>query len=178
MSPFQATWRPDLEGGALVPLRRFHNVLAAEFGAGEIVTLERREERSSASHNHYFACVESAWSNLPEDMAERWPTPEHLRRWALIKAGIRDERTFVCSSRAEALRLAAFMRPMDEYALITVRDAVVTVYVAKSQSMKAMDRKAFTDSKNEVLGVLATLIGVDPSTLSPKGAGGRTGVVA
>src|SRR3546814_6543664 len=62
------------------------------------------EERSQKSHNHYFAAVAEAWKNLPEDVAERFASSEHLRKWALIKAGWRDERTIVCASKAEALR--------------------------------------------------------------------------
>lgn len=158
LGPFQAVYAD----GVLRPLQRFHNALAAEFGEGEVVTLERREGRSRASHNAYFAQVEEAWSNIPEHMAERWATPDHLRRWALIKAGYRDERSIACASKAEALRVAAFVRPLDEYAVVVVREAVVTVLTAKSQSLKAMGKVDFQDSKTKVLDVLADLIGADP----------------
>jgi len=161
MTTFQAIW----ENGLLRPLQRFHNVLAAEFGDGEVVTLERREERSGPSHNHYFASVNEAWKNLPEHMAERWPTADHLRKWALIKAGYRDERSIVCASKAEASRVAAFIRPMDEYAVVTVREAVVTAYTAKSQSMKAMGKQDFQASKDAVLGIVSELLGVTPDQL-------------
>lgn len=152
-------------GEAMEPLARFHNVANAEFVIGETYPLVEQHERSSASHNHFFASLGDAWANLGEDAAERFPTSEHLRKWALIRAGYRDERTFVAASKAEALRLAAFVKPMDDYAVVVVRDAVVTVWTAKSQSMKAMGRKAFQESKDAVLQIVAGMIGATPEQL-------------
>lgn len=157
MSPFQAIF----EGGLLRPLYRFRDLLSAEFGEGEVVTLERHEERSKKSHDHFFVLVEQAFESLPEQYADRWATPDHMRKWALIKAGFRDESTFVCASKAEAPRLAAFLRQIDDYAVIVVSDAVVTRYTAKSQSLKAMGAKAFQDSKTKVLDILSGLLGTD-----------------
>jgi hypothetical protein len=172
MIPIQATWRPDIgEGGAFVPLPRFHNAICAEVGAGEVVTLERREERSIASHNHYMATVDDAFDNLPERHAGRWATPDELRYWALIKAGYHNKSDFVCATKAEAPRLAAFLRQINEYAVIVVSDAVVTRYTAKSQSFKAMGRQDFSASKDAVLAILAELVGVDPAQFSTSSQG-------
>ena len=151
---------------AFRPLPRFHNVASASYGDGEVVMLAPIEERSAKNHNHYFACIHQAWLNLPEDLAERLPTEEHLRKHALIKTGFADHRQFVCSSKAEAVRFAAFLRPLDEYAIVTVSEAVVTVYTAQSQSMRAMGKERFQDSKDRVLSFLAGLIQVDPAELS------------
>lgn len=162
MSPFQAIW----QDGVLRPLQRFHDALVAEFGEGEIVTLERREGRSASSHNHYFAMIGEAWNNLPEHLADRYPTAEHLRKEALIRAGYRDERSIVCASKAEALRVGAFIRPMDEFAIVAVSEAVVRVFTAKSQSAKAMGKADFQASKEKVLAILADMIGVAPKALA------------
>lgn len=161
MSPFEAIWRD----GAFHPLDRYHNTVAAEFGEGECVRLERHEERSGKSHNHFFAALNDAWLNLPEGEAERFPSSEHLRKWALIRAGYRDERTFVAASKAEGERLVAFVKPMDDYAVVVRRDAVVTVYTAKSQSVKAMGKADFQASKDAVLEKVAALIGMQPAQL-------------
>ena len=131
----------------------------AHFVVGEVYTLEERHQRSLQSHSHYFAALTEAWSNLPEEAAERFPTIDHLRKFALIRAGFRDERTFVCASKAEAQRLSAFMKPIDEFALIVSHEATVTVYTAKSQSMKAMGKADFQRSKEAVLDYVASLIG-------------------
>jgi hypothetical protein len=76
---------------------------------------------------------------------EEFPTAEVLRKKMLIRAGYADERSIVCASKAEAQRVAAFVKPMDEYAVVTVREAVVRVYTAQSQSIKAMGAKPFPD---------------------------------
>lgn len=136
---------------------------------GEVYTLEPRHGRSTASHNHYFAAIEEAWQNLPDALAERFRSSEALRKHALIQAGYRYERSIVCASKAEALRVAAFVDGMDEYAFVTVRDAVVIVYTAKSQSLRAMGKVAFQDSKDAVLGVLAAMLGTTPGELAKAG---------
>lgn len=133
---------------------------------GERYLLVEHYERSHASHAHYFAAITEAWKNLPHDIADQYLSPECLRKKALIRAGYADERSIVCASKAEALRVAAFVRPMDEYAVVIVSLAVVKVFTAQSQSKKAMGAKVFQDSKQKVLDICAGLIGVDTDTLS------------
>ena len=136
------------------------------YDADSVYRLEPREERSSNSHRHYFSCINEAWSNLPETLAERFPTAEHLRKYTLIKAGYFDARTIVAASTAEAQRIAAFVRPLDEFAVVTAREATVAVYTARSQSVRAMGAKEFAASKNAVLDELASMIGTDSKTLA------------
>ena len=122
-------------------------------------------ERSAKSHNHYFASIKEVWDNLNDDQRIRHPTPEHLRAWALIKAGFHDQRSIVCASKAEAERVRAFINRMDDYAVVVARDAVVVVYTAKSQKLRAMGKDEFQRSKESVLGVLSDLIGVSKTEL-------------
>jgi hypothetical protein len=142
----------------------------ATFVAGQVYRLETVEERSAASHAHYFAALNEGWKNLREEDMERFPSSEHLRKWCLIRAGYRDEKTLVCSSKAEAQRVAAFVRPIDEYAVVTVSEAVVRVWTAKSQSMKAMGKVDFQTSKEAVLAIVAEMIGVAPDQLKREAA--------
>ena len=142
----------------------------AAFVVEEVYALDEVRSRSGTSHNHYFACLAEAWRNLPEDQSERFPTPEYLRKWAMIKQGFRDERSIVCGSNALALRIAAFVRPMDEFAVVTAANSVVRVWTAKSQSLRAMGKVDFEASKNAVLGYVATLIGTSTDELA-KNAG-------
>lgn len=132
---------------------------------GERYALVEHQERSQKSHAHYFAMVHDAWANLPEHLAEQYPTSERLRKHCLIKAGFADSQTFVCSSKAEAQRMAAFIRPIDEFSIISVKEATVTRWTAKSQSMKAMGKDEFQRSKDSVLQVLSDMIGVAPAEL-------------
>lgn len=161
------TWAGD----GFTPLPRFAKACDKEFVVGERYQIEPIEERSAVSHRHYFAALHDAWVNLPEDQAGHFATSEHLRKYALIKAGFADERSLVCASKAEALRVAAFVRPLDEYGIVDVREATVKVYTAQSQSTKAMGKAEFQRSKTAVLDIIAAMIGVDTETLK-KQAGG------
>lgn len=152
------------DGEVMKPL---HPKLAdKQFVCGENYRLEIREDRSGPSHRQYFASITEAHKNLSEELTLQHKTPEHLRKWALVKSGYHDERSVVCSSKAEALRLAAFIQPMDEYAVILCKGSAVTVFTAKSQSMKAMGKADFQQSKDAVLDIIAALIGTDRDTLT------------
>ena len=152
-------------GETMEPLKWFHNICASIFVIGQTYTLEEIKDRSSASHRHYFACIHDAWLNLSEAAAVQFPTSEHLRKIALIASGYADIRTLPCSSRAEALRLAAFIRPIDTYAIVHVKEAVVTVSTAQSQSVRAMGAKEFQASKTKTLDYIAVQIGTTPAQL-------------
>lgn len=132
-----------------------------DYCVGETYRLVTHEERSAASHNHYFAAINDAWQSMPDAMLADYPTAEHLRKKLLISCGYADERDFVCGSKAEAQRMREFIRPMDDYAVIIVRDDVVRVYTAKSQSKRAMGAKAFQESKTAVLDAIYALLGVE-----------------
>lgn len=149
-------------GEAMAPLSAFARRCDAAFVIGEVYNLEAIEQRSAKSHAHFFASVNTAWQSLPENLTEQFPTSEHLRRWCLIRAGFRQSRDIVASSKAEAQRIAAFVKPMDTYAVVTTRECVVTVWTAESQSMRAMGKQRFQESKDAVLSLLAALIGTDP----------------
>jgi hypothetical protein len=153
----------EWNGEVMVPVSR--RPAQQQFEVRHRYRLEHREERSSASHQHYFACIAAAWESLPPDAADRFATPEHLRKWALIKAGYRDERSFICASKAEAQRLAVFIRPMDDFAVVSVAGTGVVVLTAKSQSMKAMGKADFQASKDAVLDIIAQFLGVPTEAL-------------
>lgn len=151
------------DGEAMVPLRP--KLADKDFVIGEAYHLEVLEERSAKSHKHYFASLHEAWQNLPDSALDRLPTSEHLRKFALIKTGYHDSKSIVASSKAEAQRLAAFVRPNEEFSIVTIEGATVTVFTAKSQSQKAMGREAFNASKDAVLAYVSELIGVDRQQL-------------
>lgn len=149
-------------GDSFEVLPRHQKAADAEFVIGQVYRLEQVHERSAKSHAQFFAALNTGWLNLPEAMAESFPSSEHLRKHCLIKAGFFDKRSIQCSSKAEALRLAAFIRPLDEYAIVTVTGSLVTVYTAQSQSYRAMGKEAFQKSKQAVLDQIDTMLGVAP----------------
>jgi hypothetical protein len=157
------------DGAAMRPLPAFAASIGQRFAVGEVVSLEPALARSQPNHRHYFACVREAWVNLPERFAVQFPTEEHLRKYALIKADFCDQRSIVCASKSEARRIGAFIKPIDDYAIVSVADRLVTVFTAKSQSAGAMSKAAFQASKAAVLGVLAEMIGVEPAALLEAG---------
>jgi len=131
-----------------------------QFVVGAAYRLVVEAERSEVSHNHQFAWLKEAFDQLPEDLMERFPTSEHLRKHALIATGYRTERTFVCASKAEALRLAAWLRPINEFAVIVPRDNVVIEWTAESQKRRAMGGQRFNESKQAILDHIAKMIGI------------------
>lgn len=132
-----------------------------EYVVGEVYKMAPAHDRSQATHNHFFALIAEAWGTLPDHMLDEYPSPEHLRKKMLVRCGYADERSIVCASKAEAQRVAAFIKPMDEYAVVTVREAVVRVYTPQSQSKKAMGAEAFQESKSKVLDAISDLLGAD-----------------
>lgn len=149
-------------GDSFEVLPRHQKAADAEFVIGQVYCLEQVHERSAKSHAQFFAAINTGWLNLPEAMAESFPSSEHLRKHCLIKSGFFDKRSIQCSSKAEALRLAAFIRPLDEYAIVTVTGSLVTVYTAQSQSYRAMGKEAFQKSKQSVLDQIDSMLGVAP----------------
>lgn len=152
-------------GDCFEPLGRYRKQCDQDYVVGQVYTLEAILERSTNSHRHYFAQVNDLWQTLPEGLCDRFPSADHLRHYALIKSGFCDERSIVCSSPAEAARVAAFVQPMDTLSIVTVSDYVVRVYTAQSQSYRAMDAKRFQESKTAVLGVISELLGVTKQQL-------------
>jgi hypothetical protein len=165
MNPLLFRW----EGDCFKPIPRHAKDCDARYVIGEHYALEEIQERSSKTHAHYFASVSQGWANLREDIADHWPTAEHLRKWCLIKSGYHNHRSIVAKSKAEALRLASFIRPMDDFAIVTVNDCVVDVFTAKSQSHRAMNRQEFAKSKEAVLAILAQMIDTSAEKLEKAG---------
>lgn len=136
----------------------------AEYVVGLHYPMMQWQERSLATHNHEFGWLAEAWQNLPERLKDDLPTPEHLRKRALIDAGYYDETLIDVGTVAAALRVAAFARK-DEFAHVVTRGGFVVVRTAKSQSRRAMDRKTFQESKTAIMEIVAGMIGVTPDQL-------------
>jgi len=167
-------------GVAWEPLARLRARCQKAFAIGQYADLEIVEERSPESHGHFMASVTRAWRNLPEPYAERFGDDEKkgteaLRKWCLIKAGFRNERTYVAQSPEAAQAMAMFIGPLDEFAVIVADGNLVTVLTAKTQKLRrnsddGMDKKEFEASKEAVLRICAEMIGTDVATLAAQDA--------
>lgn len=156
-------------GEAMQPLRSLAKLCDKEFVIGLRYRMEVIQQRSKESHDHYFACLDEAWNNLPEICAGRWLSREHLRKWALCQTEFRNEVMFITKSKAEALRCASLVHKLDEYAEVQIDGCMIAVYTAKSQRMHgegAMSRKEFQASKDAVLDIMSKLIGVPVEELT------------
>ncbi len=151
---------------AMVPLPRYANVAKRQFGeAGSEHVLEAISERSMASHSQFFAAVNDAFNNLPENVSARWPTAQHFRKWCLIECGYFEEKEIVCLSEQRAAETALFVRDLDEYARIHVHGHTVLVRRAKSQSRGKMQKDEFEASKKAVLDLAEQFVGVSRSQM-------------
>lgn len=152
-------------GEGFRPLGRSAREADAQFVIGQRYRLAEIEERSQSSHNHEFAWLAEAWRNLPEDLTDEYPSPEHLRKRALVQAGYYDEQIIDAGSNAAALRVAAAIRVRSEFSLVIVRGPIVVIRDPKSQSRRAMGNKLFQESKSAVMEIVSNLIGVAPDEL-------------
>ena len=163
------------DGDTLIPFgvgmqKRFDE----DWADGEYRRLVEVEERSHASHAHYFANLHEMFISLPENIKrdEDWAESEEaMRKNALIRTGFYNAVDYPCETKAEAKRWAARMQVKDDYSIVLVEGTVVRVLTAKSQSYKGMPSKGeFQRSKEAVLNYLADLIGLDKDSEKRKSA--------
>jgi hypothetical protein len=154
---------------AMVPLPRFGNLCKRQFEAAQEYALVPHETRSTKSHSFFFACVNEAFQNLPEKIAARFPSAEHLRAWCLIECGWFDEKEFEFETKKQAFMLCTFLQTQNPYARMSPHQVApnkwkVLVRVAKSQSYASMNKADFEASKKAVLDLLEEMTRVPRGT--------------
>lgn len=149
--PIPMTWTDD---GHMVPDPRFASLADKQFVVGLVYPMVPVEERSMKNHNHFFACIHTAWENMPENLAIQFPTEESLRAKALVATGFCTEHDHTCDTPAKAKYLAGIIRRYSAYSVIKISGNVVKVFEPKSQAMigsNAMSAEEFKASKEAVL---------------------------
>lgn len=154
LAPIPFQW----DGEAMVPKSGFQAKCDGQYVVGEVYTLAPHESRSQRSHNHYFACVNEAWLNLPETVAGQFPTSEHLRKFALCMTGYCTTKLTVAANNSEAAGLVALINSMSNFAIVSLDGCNVTTLLPDSQSLKAMGKERFQQSKDDVLDYLSAMI--------------------
>lgn len=123
----------------------------------EVLEKLREKQRSRASHNHQFAEIHEAWSNLPASHAGApyAQSAEHFRKHALIVTGHCDTQTISFSTQEQALTAAPYIAELARkghgYALVSVRGPLVVCATPHSQTYKAMGKERFQRSKDDCL---------------------------
>ena len=126
--------------------------------------IDKLAQRSIKSHNHQFAEIRDMFDTLPESLrdAPYAASPDALRKHCLIKRGYCDTTATDCGSKAAAERVAASMAVLATkahgYAIVTTRGPMVICYTPHSQSMRAMGKRAFLESKQAVLDEIALML--------------------
>jgi hypothetical protein len=161
MTPLLCQWT----GESFEPARRHAKDCNAALVVGQSYMIDVAEPRSEAAHRSFFASINEAWKSLREDDAERFPTADHMRRYALIKAGFCKRTDVVCANNNEAMRLAAMVKGLDTYSLTIVSERVVSTWTAESQSHKSMGKKRFDESQQAVRDYCASILGVESKEL-------------
>lgn len=165
-APMMYRW----SGTVMQPMRYFAELAHAQFKPDEVYWLVEHGDRRMTSHRHYFACINEAHANLKEDEHQRWPTPEHLRKWALTFTPFCDVRHFRAMTRKEAERVLEFLDNQPYFCRVEIRGQEVVQFVPLSQSFAAMpDQRTFAQSKRAVLDVLARHLGTSVDELEEAG---------
>ena len=142
LPPVPCTW----DGDAFQPARNWRRTCDQHFTVGQTYIVQPEEPRNMRRHKAYFAGIADSWQSLPDHLVSEYPSSEHLRHRALIATGFATQRDYVAASRAEALRLSAFLPMLDTYAVVTIQGPVVRVWKAESQSVRAMGAERFKAS--------------------------------
>lgn len=152
-------------GTGMEPLKGYHAKQCDQtFVVGQRYAMAQVFPRSQASHNHQFGWLREAWINLPETMQPYYPTPETLRKHALIATGWHDVEVYVADTEAEALRMMNWFK-IDSYQIKTRSGLRVYIFTAKSQKKDAMTPADFQKSKQDILDWVASQIGVTTDAL-------------
>lgn len=139
------------------------------FGAGQEITFEELGDRNMNRHRMYFARLKELWLTLPESMAEDFPSPEALRKFALVRTGYCTQKKIVCRSNQDAIETAAFIESLGTYVICEVVMRVLTIWVPQSQAVRNMGKSEFDKSVTDVLDYCERLVRSEPGKVIPFG---------
>ena len=152
--PVQFLWTDD---GVMKPLDRFKRRCDQQYVVGEIYALAPTEEVSQHDRGGLFAAVRKAWENLDHEFDGKFPSIEHLRKWALIEVGYQTQAEYALANEEDAMQLAIAVRKADDYARIARSGSLVVVRTAKSIAAHAIKSAEFKVLKRKVLDLVGSL---------------------
>ena len=127
--PVQFVW--DAANRVMRPQERFNRLCDRQYQDGELYALGPVEDIDNVSRGKFMKAIKMTWENLPAKY-KRFPSPEHLRKAALVGAGWCNQSHDVFDSVADAKRHADGIRNANGYAVIVRSGCVVDVRIARS----------------------------------------------
>lgn len=109
----------------------------------------------------FFAALRDVHANLGEQLRDRFPNAEVLRKHALIAIGYCDVMTVACGSKAAAPQIANAFRLKDQYCIASVRGDVVTIFTARSMARRVLKKREFMDVAQKVFDWIYRETGID-----------------
>ena len=155
-----------------IPHNKDKAICASAYQPEQYVEFTDVKPRSKREHNWWFAIVSKAFKNLPEHLAPRFPSAEHLRAYVLVSAGYCTMATIPVAGNVSVKEVAAALRLISPFAVIRISDSVINVFVAKSQSEAAQKAGGeFREVVEKALQEMASMLGCDPVELLENVAG-------
>lgn len=164
--PVQFEWTDD---EVMKPLPRFQSLCARQFVIGEVYSLDPTEEVSQHDRGGLFAAVKSGWKTLAEEWDGKFPTTEHLRKWALIEVGYCTQDEYTLKNEEDAKVMTKALRRQDEFCRIAIHGDTVIVRNAKSIANNAIKSKEFKALKKQVLDLVGSMCNSTAADLDREG---------
>ncbi|GJM00211.1 MAG: hypothetical protein DHS20C07_18900 [Methyloligella sp.] len=149
--------------------RKDHNLIPADkkaleqilkLGEGQIVKCKFTKKRSSPHHRLFFAAIQTAYDNWPEDHAEQFENKEELRGWLLCKAGYHDciklelDHPDYASKCAEMFSVFIQKAFGQRNIFFKSHNSLLVGFVPQSIAWDKMEQSEFTDLTQKVSDVL------------------------
>lgn len=157
------------DGRAMIPLDRFRALANRQYRAGQEYVLIDHKGRSEESHRHYFACIRAGWNNLPEEYADKFPSPEALRKRCLVWEGYADHTEHLCENEEAIAKMILMVRKLEPYAVMKQEGLLLHIWIPQSQDHASMGHQVFQESKERVLSRIANMCGLSLKELTDNG---------
>lgn len=124
--------------------------------------------RSLKAHRYFFALIQRAFENWPDDETAFQPDSlDHLRAWLLVKA---KHRTIIAMEPGEEqvaflIRLLALTRASGGFAFPAEHNGQIVIATPKSISWSELDQPSFAPIAESVYRIIEDVLGTDLKTL-------------
>lgn len=158
-NPILMRWEGD--GFQPRPRSYWAKISDERFVVGQLYLVTAQGEQSERSRGHFFATLHEHWLSLPDHLLAEYPTSEHLRKFALIRAGFYERESWTFQTEDDARIASTALGRKDDICLVVVNGCEVSRYTAKSQRAAVMGKADFARSKDAVLAYCRKLLGVE-----------------